>query len=163
MEIMENRETGRIFKYEYIECHGLYNITLHNPTDKNRPLGRCTVVQPLEKTAPIILDFVIYSQEHRRKKFGTDLMGFVKYLFANGIKSWFYSKAGKEFAQKTGWKEIKTEKGKFLFYSKETANGSSTIREIPTDGKNNKAINFKKEEKEEEIQKEKEVKSENKN
>jgi len=119
MEIHENKLTGKLFKYEYIECHGLYNITIHNPTDKNKPLGRCTVVRPLDNTPPVILDFVIYSQAHRRKKFGTDLMGFVKNVFAGGIKSSFYSKPGKEFAQKTGFKEVKTEKGSYLYYSEE--------------------------------------------
>jgi len=148
METIENKETGRLFKYEYIPCHGLYNVTVHTKEDPNRPIGRCTVVQPLEDIPPIILDFVIYAQPHRKKGFGTDLMGFIKYLFANGIKSWFYSSEGKEFARKTGWKEVKTPKGNYLFYSKENDNESSTVREIPTIDKG-KILEFKKEEKKE--------------
>ena len=157
MELLENKQTGNVLKYEYIQCHGLYNVTIHTKKDKNKPIGRCTVIQPIDMSSPVILDFVIYSQEHRRKKYGTELMEFVKHMFESGIKSSFYSKKGKEFAQKTGWKEVK--KGgmtMFLFYNKEIENGNSELSTTGGDDETKTTVESDNQEKKEEEEEKKE-------
>jgi len=148
-----------IFKREFIECSGLWNITIHTKENKNKPLGRCTVIENVDiMQAPGILDFVIYSQAHRRKSFGSQLMNFVKWMFAGGIKSSFYSKAGKEFARKTGWQEVKNAQGmSLLYYSKELENGNYAVPEITTIDES-KIIDFKAKEEKTQKKEETEVK-----